>query len=152
MNLDWWILTFLPLLVLSIILIMSLLVSGGIVTLKLAIEQLLTFSLLLSTSDLAKRAMHITNDDHKTPRLVPLITIILSTGFLFTYVALQISDMTNWINYLFLFLAVATTIASLRLYYKNPVHKEPKTSDYVDERINQEKDLLNLEEEDNDRK
>ncbi len=149
--LDWWILTFLPLLILAITLGMSLLVKGWETTLKLAVEQLLSFSLVLSTSDLAIRATRFSQDDKETSRLIPLIPIIISSGLLFTYVVIN-SSQEYWKHYFFLALGILTTIFSLFSYYKNQIYLEDNLAvEIVKEKKSQEQeDMLNFEESENE--
>ena len=163
-NIDWYITSLIPLLIIGIIMLMSYIQRGALTTLNLAIEQILTFSLLLSTADLAKRASW-SPSDKKTTRLLPLITIILATGLLFVFVGLGVTPFPRMvvdakinnspftyvtIHSFFFILSIITMIISLLFYYFNPAHNEKTETDIVNEREEDLEDAQNyFEEKDN---
>lgn len=122
---DWWILTLIPLLLIIILSIIILVKNGLIEALSIFVQQVLTFSFILSTTDFALRSFLDKTDP--SSRLSPLLGIVIAFGTYVIYIFILDSEYYNLIN-VFIFTIITLVIFSLavRLYYKNP------NSNYID--------------------
>ncbi|MFH0869620.1 MAG: hypothetical protein V1866_01020 [archaeon] len=136
---DWWILTLLPLLLILSVSVISYFTNGIYTALSAFIEQILTFSFVLSSTDLALRSKIVKED--KRSRLPPIIPLILAFIIFIIYVAL-IDTITarfskDVIYCVFVLITIIIGYASIILYNNNP-YSDPFEPNPVEEKIGQE--------------
>ena len=138
---DWWILTILPLILIFVVALVSYFNKGVYGALSVCIQQILTFSFVLSSTDLALRSR--INKEDECSRLIPLIPLIVAFSAFIIYVALidkiLLEVQAEIIYGIFMIVTLMIGYFSILLYNNNPL-SNPFKPDYVKEKINQEEE------------
>jgi hypothetical protein len=140
-TVDWWIITFLPVLLISSVGVIWYFKKDLIQALSTFVQQALTFSFVLSSTDLALRTKIDPKD--RSSRLLPLIPLIVAFVTYIIYVTLfDLDTCTLFTVAIFSIISVAITYTSILLYNNNPMsdNLEPGPSTFVDERSQQEEE------------
>lgn len=144
-SLDWWILTVLPIFFILVVMTIEYLNKGLFSALSAGIQQILTFSVVLSSTDFALRPM-IRKEDCPS-RLIPIIPLFCA---FITYIIYIMSIDTLIIKYpktivyaVFSIITVALGIFSIILYNNNSFTNLFET-DPVEQKLEQDQEDIKL--------
>lgn len=141
-EIDWWIFTLLPIVLIIIVSILMFDSFGFVSAIILFAQQILAFSIVLSSTDLGLKSRDI---DNKQSIGIPLLIIIISlTGLIYFYLFEARLIESDYKIIIGVSLSVLMSYFSILLYNNNPKSIEFSPRHYTEQKEEQETEATEL--------
>jgi hypothetical protein len=134
---DWFFITLLPLGISAVLIYITLLRTEPILSaITLGVEQLLTFCIILSSTDLGLRSR--LESSNGIPRMSPAIIVGIAVTLLITLFSFKETITKCKLIYGYLLMAIILCYISLRMYDSNPRSASIDQPDVIKQHIDQQ--------------